>query len=153
MRDSVSEVGSVGKSSETHRPVRICILNEFFYPDTSGGTGTVLTSLAETLQESYGNVSIDVITSSHLYRAEAESLPPYENWRGIHIHRVPSPNAKGLKPARRLIANAVFSAKALLKLLRQKRYDVILVGTAPPTLAFMAHLHKILTRTPYLYIV
>lgn len=153
MRDSVSEVVSSGTSLETRMPIRICIINEFFYPDTSGGTGTVLTSLAETLQENYDQVSTDVITSSNLYRAEAESLPAYEDWKGIHIHRVSAPNAKGLKPLRRLLANTIFSAKVLFKLLRQKRYDAILVGTAPPTLALIAHIHKILTRTPYLYIV
>lgn len=140
-------------ASATRPPLRICIVNEFFYPDDAGGTGAVLSSLAESLRASYPNVQIDVIASSNLYRKAVSNLPAYEEWNGIHIYRVAAPSAKGLRPAQRLAANAVFSAKALFRLLRKKSYDAILIGTAPPTLVCAANAYKALTGTPYLYII
>jgi colanic acid biosynthesis glycosyl transferase WcaI len=131
--------------------MRICIINEFFHPDNTGGTGTVLSNLARELRDRYENVEIDVITSRNQYRMEGKPLPAYENWHGVHIHRLASPKP-GKSAALRLCANFIFSCLALLQLLRQRRSDVVLVGTAPPTSPMAALLYKRLTGTPYVYI-
>ena len=140
------------KQKATDR-LRICIVNEFFFPDDTGGTGTVLAELAKTLREEYGDVDIDVITSNKLYRRWDARLSAYEEWDGIRIFRLDTPHPGGLSPTRRLAANAQFGIRALQKLLRLGRYDALLIGTAPPTVAMAAHLYKRITQTPFLYIV
>jgi colanic acid biosynthesis glycosyl transferase WcaI len=132
--------------------MRVCIINEFFYPENTGGTGTVLSDLARRLQDDYDDVSVDVITSRNLYRADSEVLPGHEDWHGIPIRRLSTPRPSPHSILRRLIANLLFSLGALLCLLRRPRYDVLLVGTAPPTSPMTAILYKWLTGTPYVYI-
>ena len=138
--------------SERLIDLRVCIVNEFFYPDSTGGTGTILSSLARDLHDTY-NVEIDVVTTVHLYRDETTRLPRYEDWNGIRIYRLPSPRASRTSIGKRLFANTAFGVAALFQLLLNRRYDLILVGTAPPTVALTAHIFKRLTNTPYNYIV
>ena len=136
--------------------MRICLISEYFYPDSGGGTGTVLSNLTRHLKDAYGDVEIDVITSRHLYRAApgAEtSLSSHDNWDGIGIERLdtPRPHASNIK--KRLLANLRFSWAALRAAIRRKRYDMVLVSTAPPTAPIAAKALLSLTRTPYAYIV
>lgn len=133
--------------------MRICIVNEFFYPDSTGGTGTVLSSLTHTLRQRYKDVEIHVCTSRHLYRQEQALLPPYQEWEGVRIHRVRSPQASRKSTIHRLTANLLFSIAVLLHLLRSGGYDLLLIGTAPPTLALIAALYRRLTGTPYNYVI
>lgn len=133
--------------------MRICIINEFFYPDSTGGTGTVLSSLARTLRDNYPDLEIDVITSRHLYRDTERLLPKTEDWDGINITRVKSPRPSKTSTVKRLAANALFSSAALAALLRRPRYDLVLVGTAPPTAATTAYALRKLRGTPYAYVV
>ncbi len=136
--------------------MRICLISEYFYPDSGGGTGTVLSNLTRHLKDSYGDVEIDVITSRHLYRAApgAEtSLSSQDNWNGINIERLstPRPHASNIK--KRLLANLRFSWAALRAVIGRKRYDLVLVSTAPPTAPIAAKALLGMTKTPYAYIV
>ena len=131
--------------------MRVCILNEFFYPDNTGGTGAVLSDLARCLQDNYGDANIEVITSQNLYRSD-QALPQKEDWDGIRIHRVKTPRSNTPSFAGRLFANLAFSFAALFVLLRLGKFDTLLVGTAPPTTPLAAQIYKWLTRTPYAYI-
>ena len=132
---------------------RVCIVNEFFYPDEGGGTGTVLSELAQALRRDFQDVSIRAIASNRMYRDAACTLPPQEDWNGVSILRVSTPSSTGLRPARRLLVNFLFGLKALFALLRGPRPDALLVGTAPPTVAFVADLYRRLTGTPFVYVV
>ena len=136
--------------------MRICLISEYFYPDSGGGTGTVLSNLTRHLKDAYGDVEIDVVTSRHLYRAApgAEtSLSSRDNWNGIDITRLdtPRPHASNIK--KRLLANLRFSWAALRAVIGRKRYDLVLVSTAPPTAPIAAKALLSMTRTPYAYIV
>lgn len=132
--------------------MRVCIISEFFYPDMTGGTGMLLSDLARGLHDSFG-VEIDVITTRHLYRDSTAKLPRREDWNGIKISRVSTPNFNRASTARRLAGNLLFTHAALAALLPRKRYDVILTATAPPTIPAAAHLYQKLTATPYVYII
>jgi len=131
--------------------MRVCIINEYFYPETMGGTGTVLSSLACELRSQFESVDIDVITSRNQYHTEGGPLPTSETWNGIHIHRLASPKP-GASTRHRLLANIIFSLLVMLRLVRQPRYDVLLVGTAPPTAPLPAWIYSRLTGTPYIYV-
>lgn len=136
--------------------MRICLISEYFYPDSGGGTGTVLSNLTRHLKDAYGDVEIDVITSRHLYRAApgAEtSLASRDNWNGIDIERLSTPRPHAANIKKRLLANLRFSWAALRAVMMRKRYDLVLVSTAPPTAPIAAKALLGLTRTPYAYIV
>jgi glycosyltransferase involved in cell wall biosynthesis len=132
--------------------MRICVLSEYFYPDNTGGTGTVLSRLMRRLKDEHG-VEIDVITSCHLYRGENTRLADSEDWDGIRILRVQTPKANPFSTLKRLVTNLRFSNAALAKLLKQPRYDLVLVTTAPPPLPLAAKAYRKMTKTPYLYVI
>ena len=132
--------------------MRLCIVSEFFYPDMTGGTGMLLSDLARSLHDQYG-VEIDVITTRHLYRDPAAKLAKFEDWDGIRISRVPAPNFNRSSTSRRLIGNLLFSASAVSKILSQKRYDLVLTATAPPTIPSAAQIYRKMTGTPYVYVI
>ncbi len=133
--------------------MRVCIVNEFFYPDETGGTGMVLSELAAALRRDFPSVQIDVVTSVNLYRDQSARLDAYEEWEGTRIFRLGTPHAGFRSTRHRLMVNARFGMAALGKLLQLGRYDLVLIGTAPPTLAMAASAYKRLTKTPYLYVV
>ncbi|MGI4788510.1 MAG: glycosyltransferase family 4 protein [Janthinobacterium lividum] len=133
--------------------MRICIVNEFFYPDNTGGTGTVLSDLVRSLREIDTGIEIDVVTSNNLYRQADADLPAYENWNGVNIHRLATPRPNGLPMPLRLASNLLFCGLALVKLVSLRPYDVILLGTAPPMVAMAAQALKQLKGTPFVYIV
>ena len=135
------------------RNMRICIVNEFFYPDAAGGTGTVLSDLVRSLREMDAELDIDVVTSTNLYRQSCRNLPAFENWSGVGIHRLATPHPNGLPMPLRLGANLLFCARALAKLVTLPSYDVVLLGTAPPMVALGAMALKKLRGTPFVYIV
>jgi len=133
--------------------MRICIVNEFFYPDSTGGTGTVLSDLVRSLRETYADLDIDVVTSKNLYRDAGARLPAWEDWGGVNIHRLATPRPNGLPTPLRLGANLLFCLFALGKLARLGRYDLLLVGTAPPMVAMSAQALGWLKDTPFVYVV
>ncbi len=133
--------------------MRICIVNEFFYPDSAGGTGTVLSDLVRSLREMDSELEIDVVTSTNLYRQPQTSLPAYEEWNGVRIHRLATPHPNGLSMPLRLGANLLFCTLALAKLVSLPAYDLVLLGTAPPMVALGAVALKQLRGTPFVYIV
>lgn len=134
--------------------MKICVLSEYFYPDDTGGTGTVLSKLMRQLKDDHVDVEIDVVTSRNLFRGAHNSLPENEEWEGIRIVRLPAPAASKNSVRRRLAANLMFTGAAFRKLLRMgKRYDLVLVVTAPPTLPLAARSFARLTNTPYVYLV
>ena len=134
--------------------MRICVLSEYFYPDATGGTGTVMSGLVRHLHDHYQDVEIDVVTSKNIFRGEIGQLPARENWNGVQIRRVTSPIASKNSTRRRLLSNLLFTGASLRALLASRRkYDVVLVVTAPPTLPLAARVYGALTGTPYVYLV
>ncbi len=136
-------------------PLRLCVVNEFFYPDEAGGTGAVLTQLASTLCRS-GDMEITVITSRNGYRSGTADYAADEEWEGIRIKRLRTPSARGKNTVFRLAVNLWFGLAALGRLITEHRkqpFDVVLAGTAPPTLAFCVHFFRYMTGVPYVYVV
>lgn len=133
--------------------MRICIVNEFFHPDSTGGTGTVLSDLVRSLRDAHDDLEVDVVTSNNLYRGTQAALPAYEDWDGVNIHRLATPRPNGLATPLRLAANLLFCLLALGKLIRLGRFDALLIGTAPPMIAMAAQALGGLRGTPFVYIV
>jgi glycosyltransferase involved in cell wall biosynthesis len=132
--------------------MRVCIINEFFHPDNGGGTGTVLSHLVRHLKDTHSELVIDVITTRSLYRGEKTFLSLTENWDGINISRIGVPRPRTAGMAARLLAGWLFSVAAHLKLMKRRRYDLVLVTTAPPTLPIAMQWMRLL-RVPYIYVI
>ena len=134
--------------------MRICVLSEYFHPDNSGGTGPVMSGLVRHLKDNYQELEIDVITSKNLFRGQADAPPEVENWDGVSIRRIASPPPAKDSTRRRLLSNILFT-NAVLKslLLGRRKYDLVLVVTAPPVLPMAARAYYALTGTPYVYLV
>ena len=132
--------------------MRICILCEYFHPDNSGGTPTVLSQLARVLHDEYG-LQIEVITSRNWYRGKGKRLPALSNWDGIGIFRLNTPPSNQPRAAWRLAAGAFFTIAALAKLWTRPRPDVVFVVTNPPTAPLAALLYGRARRVPYVYLI
>lgn len=131
---------------------RICVINEYFHPDYTGGTGTVLSHLVRHLKDYYPELTIDIITTRSMYRGGQKPLPLSEMWDGVNISRIGVPRPRTAKMAVRLGASFLFSVAALLKLIKRRRYDLVLVTTAPPTLPLAMQWMRLL-RVPYVYVI
>ena len=130
--------------------MRTCFVTEFFYPD-QGSTPKLLSQLARYLKDHYPDLEIDAVTSRNLYRRK-DRLAPFEDWDGIAIHRLSTPPSNRYPAALRLLAGLWFSRAAARKL-RGKGYDLLAVGTNPPSLPMAALAHKRLCGTPYVYVI
>jgi len=131
--------------------MRVCLLCEYFYPDSAGGPGAVFSSLARQLKDAYPELDIEVITSKNTYRGQSLALPTYENWQGIKIFRLRTPKSNRASTLQRLVLGGVFTLAALGKMLLRRRYDLVLLVTNPPSLPMAALAYKRLRRTPYVY--
>ncbi len=132
--------------------MKICLITEYFYPENTGGSPTVLSDLMRHLKDNY-DIEIDVITSQNLYRMAQKKLAPFENWDGIRIFRVNSPRSNRPSSVMRIAAGLTFAIAASWKLKSLDNYDVVFVNTNPPAapIAALAHLNR--TRTPYIYLI
>ncbi len=134
--------------------MRIAIISEYFYPDSTGGSGTVLSKLVRQLKDAHDDLEIDVITSKNLFRGKVGRLAAHENWDGVNIVRLSTPQPRKKSMKRRLVTNLLFTAAIGLKLLKSPfRYDLVLVTTAPSTLSGAARVWSFLTGKPYIYLI
>ena len=132
--------------------MKICIVNEFFYPDMQGGTGMLLSDAARGLHDRFG-YEVDVLTTPHLYRDAAAKLDAATDWDGIRITRLDCPNFNRSGTPRRLLGNLIFTRKVLKELKARPKYDAVLVGTAPPTVPEAAMSYARRSKVPYIYII
>lgn len=132
--------------------LRVLLLNEFFYPDKQGGTATATANIAVALKQCEG-VQVSVVTSTHAYRDPDLRYTKTENWDGIEIYRVGSPNWLRMSTLVRLIGNVLFALAVAFRALRLPRPDVVLVTTAPLTLPLAARCLKLFRGVPYAYLI
>ncbi len=134
--------------------MRICLITEYFHPENSGGSPTMLSELMRYLHDHYADIDIDVITSANLYRTPGGKLSPFEDWDGIRIHRVGAPKSNRDSTALRLLYGFLFSGRALFTAERIARNcDLVLVGTNPPSAPLIARLLSKGRDVPYCYLV
>lgn len=131
--------------------MRVCFLNEFFYPDMDGGTPKVMSDLASQIRKGFGD-EVTAVTTRNSYRDPSVRLSPEENWAGVRIVRVEAPHWTAKKTPQRLLGNLVFTRRAVRQL-RSISADVTFVSTAPATLPIAANAYQRRTGAPYVYIV
>lgn len=133
--------------------MKICLITEYFYPEDSGGTPTVLSQLMRYMKDHYDDLEIDVVTSNNLYRKAGGKLSAFEDWDNIKISRVNSPRSNQFSIRLRLLAGCVFALQALLKLFFARKYDLIFLGSNPPVAPMVGRWIWNLYGIPYCYLV
>lgn len=138
-------------TSRTVSNLRVCILSEFFYPDSNSGTGKAVTDIAHHLSHESG-IEVDVICGARSYLS-GERMPPSDSLGSVNIRRVSYPDWNRSGVAKRSLCNIVLALKAAWKMMFLPKYDVILVTSAPPFMPMAAYIINKLRRTPYAYLV
>lgn len=133
--------------------MKLCLITEYFFPEDTGGTPTILSDLLRYLKDRYADLEIDVITSNNLYRRAGGKLPAFEHWDGINIIRVNSPRSNRPSTALRLLTGCVFAVKALARLRRAHAYDLLVVGTNPPAAPSIGAYARRHWGLPYCYLI
>jgi glycosyltransferase involved in cell wall biosynthesis len=135
------------------RPIRVCFVTEYFYPEVSGGSPKYLSELVWFLSQHFDDLEIDVITSRSYYRGSGPRPAAAEQWGRAAIRRVGSPRSNRPSMALRLLAGGVFALFVAARLVFGRRRDLIVVNTNPPAAPLAASLARRLRGTPYFYLV
>jgi len=136
--------------------MRICLIAEHFYPDTSGMVPILLSQLVRCLCDTYQDVEIDVVTSSNLSSCPLSGATRFEYWNGARIFRIDAPQSRRPTTIKRLLAGLFFSCIAMNQVRHlhcQKNYDLVCFGTNPPSSPLVGQVMFSRFRAPYLYIV
>lgn len=134
--------------------MRICLLTEYFNPDGTGGTPTMLPALLRQMKAQFPEDQIDVITSRNIYRGDdMTKYPARECWHSMQVYRMNTPSSNRDSTIWRVLDGFLFSIMALLRVLTLPRYDLLFVGTNPPPAPLAALAYRRLRRIPYVYLV
>jgi colanic acid biosynthesis glycosyl transferase WcaI len=108
----------------------VLLYYHFFHPDDVVGARQ-FTDLA--VEQQRRGWDVTVLTSNRSYRGGGEEFPTYENWNGIHIHRVFRPNWDQSQWVPRLGNSTFLMAGSFLRALalRRAKLDVIVIGSDP----------------------
>ena len=131
--------------------MRVGIITEHTYPDNNGGVGANISYVARYIKDAHPEVDIEVIASKHVYRGDPGPLTSFEDWQGVKIFRLNSPQSHRKGMLTRLGAGLVYTFFVLAKLFSRPRYDLLLVATNPPSSPLAAYVYGKLTGTPYIY--
>lgn len=101
-------------------------------------TGQYLTQLATALAER--NHEVTIVTSDRGYDDPSVRFPRYERWNGIEIIRIPYLSLGKQRKWKRAVNFGSFLLMCSLRLLRLKRFDVVVALTSPPLISFLGAL-------------
>jgi colanic acid biosynthesis glycosyl transferase WcaI len=108
---------------------RLLLYYHFFHPDdvvSSRHFGDLAT------EQQRRGWDVTVVTSNRFCRERGRTLPSYENWNGIQIHRVYRPDWEQSTPLPRLANSAWMIGGWFLRTLSLRtRFDAIVIGSDP----------------------
>ncbi|NWF61071.1 MAG: glycosyltransferase family 4 protein [Fischerella sp.] len=135
---------------ETKKTVKLSVITQFFPPDYAA-TGQLIEELVRQLGQE--GVDIEVFTSQPGYAFKSSNAPAIEKLGRVRVQR--SRTAQ-LWPGRirgKAVNGVLFTLRAALHLLRNgRRYNILLLTTAPPFLPILGYLAYALFRLPYVCI-
>ena len=117
--------------------MNVLLLNQCFYPDVMA-TAQQLTDLAVGLVKEGHKVT--VIASDRGYDDPSRRFPRREVWNGVEIIRIRTLALGKDSRWRRAVNFASFLTSCTLKLLTQRRFDVVVALTSPPLISFLGAL-------------
>jgi glycosyltransferase involved in cell wall biosynthesis len=127
--------------------MRILLVNQFFYPDLAA-TSQILTDLAVDLAAKGERVSVVTGRGSYLGGGD---LVPYEEHRGVRIHRVQGTRLGRGSIARRVADYGSFFATAAARVLTVEHPDLVITLSTPPLISLLGGLGSRARRTRFIY--
>lgn len=132
------------------RSLRVLAIHRYYWPDTPPYASILRRIVSTWVSDGH---SVEVLTSQPSYKAalDNQKLPARDTLDGAKVSRMKLPNESG-KPLVRMLNAARLSLTILRKVLFGRRYDVIMVSTAPPVLTgFTCALVAKLRKTRFIY--
>ena len=132
------------------RSLRVLAIHRYYWPDTPPYASLLRRIVSTWVTDGH---SVEVLTSQPSYKAALENqrLPEEDTLDGAKVSRMKLPNESN-KPLVRVWNALRLSLKIFRKALFGKRYDVIMVSTAPPVLAgFACAIIAKLRKTRFIY--
>jgi colanic acid biosynthesis glycosyl transferase WcaI len=115
--------------------MKVLFLNQTYHPDVMA-TAQHLTDLSLYLKEK--GCEVTVVTGRRGYNDRHVLYPAYENFRGIHVHRVDSTGFGKEHFFYRILDAFTFDLLLAWKLLWLPKQDLIVAFTSPPLLGLFA---------------
>ena len=117
------------------RRLRIIAIHRYFWPD-SPPYATMLRHIAD--RWAHQGHCVEVLSSQPSYKrgAATNRMPARQVLNGIHLRRIKLPNEVGRPHIR--VANALVLASHIAWKAITRRYDVIMISTAPPIVGGLA---------------
>ena len=132
-------------TAKSSGPLRLLVMTQFFSPDFAA-TGQLIDELVTQLGQQ--DVDVNVFTGQPGYAFADEKAPEVERRGNVRVVRS---RASQLMPKRGKALNGLlFAIRAVLHLMMHfRRYQVLLVTTAPPFLPVIGYIANLLLGIPY----
>ncbi|UJB69826.1 glycosyltransferase family 4 protein [Acaryochloris sp. 'Moss Beach'] len=136
----------------TLKNIRLGVFTQFFPPDYAP-TGQLIDELTQHLSQQDIQVKIFSGQPGYAFRS-SEEAPLREKRNQVFVRRSRTAQLWPQQIRGKAINGLLFFIRAGLHLLRSSRkYDVILLTTAPPFLPFLGYLASLILRKPYICLV
>ena len=127
--------------------LQLLILTQFFPPDFAA-TGQLIEELS--VQLGRQGVDVSVFTGQPGYAYAKDSAPDVERKENVWVKRSRVSQMFANRIRGKAISGVLYTVRAIAHLARNsKRYQVLLVTTAPPFLSVIAYLANIFFKLPY----
>lgn len=127
----------------------ILFLCQFFYPEHNSSATLPFDTAKFLAQE---GMSVDVLCGYPKEYSTDKNVPKREEKDGVSIRRIGYLQFKRGNKLGRLINYFSFTASALLRLFRLRKYKTVVVYSNPPILPFVAVLGKMLFKTRIVFV-
>ena len=117
--------------------MRVLAIHRYFWPDTPPYASILRSICAQWVRDGH---EVHVLTGQPSYKPELDLArqPEFEIIDGFAVHRLRIGAEKGLRALPRILNILRFSFSLFFTILLRKKFDVVMVSTAPPVLAGLA---------------
>ena len=131
---------------KTERSIKLSLITQFFPPDYAA-TGQLLEELVRHL--GYLGVEIEVFTGQPSYAFGVKNAPAQEQSGQVRIQRTRATQVWHQRIRGKALSGVLFTIRSAIHLIRHARkYNVLLLTTAPPFLPVLGYLaHKLFNLT------
>ena len=135
------------------KPQKFCLsIVTQFYPPDYAATGQLIEELATQLGEE--NILVNVFTGQPGYAFSKSSAPRVEKKHRVKVTRTRTTQLLSKKIMSKALNGLIFCLRASFHIVRhRKKYDVLLLTTAPPFLFVVGYLANLLFSVPYVCLV
>lgn len=139
------------QTTKTNNNFRLLIITQFYPPDYAA-TGQLIQELAVQLGKE--NIQVSIFTGQPGYAFQQPQAPALEREKGISIRRSQSYKLWSTRIRGKTFSGILFSIRAGLYLLRHgRKYNTVLLTTAPPFLSVVGYVANLLFKINYVCLI